>query len=74
LVQLERQGRGDVGTSQFAANYAPLVIASLPDCQASRAELETAMQRLLANDVLVVEQVGPPSRRRAYLRRKGGNK
>lgn len=73
LIQLDRQGRRDVGTSLHASNYAPSVIAKLPDCAASRSELEAAMQRLLANDVLVVEQVGPPSKRRSYIRRKGGN-
>jgi RecA-family ATPase len=72
LDKLERQGRGDASPSPFASNYAPTVIAKMPNSPATKVELARAMERLLASGALVVEQVGPPSKRRYRIRREGG--
>jgi RecA-family ATPase len=72
MAELERQGRGEVGPSVHGANFAPSIIAKLPDCQASKPELTATMERLLTKGALIVEQAGPPSRRKSILKRVEG--
>ncbi|MCP8939397.1 AAA family ATPase [Alsobacter sp. SYSU M60028] len=69
LAQFERQGR--TVSPNSGANYAPNEFAKHPDALSiSKVSFRAAMDRLLASGRVVIEDIGPPSRRLKALKRR----
>jgi RecA-family ATPase len=65
---VERNTQGRWVTPNKASGYAPKELAAMPTAAGfTAAALANAMERLLANHVIVVEEFGPPSKRRQRL-------
>jgi RecA-family ATPase len=68
VLKILHDQKQDLGVSRFAANYAPAKIAQHSRARGVRKhELEAAMQRLLDQNKIHIETVGPPSKERKYL-------
>ena len=65
LQRLNDQNRGPFSHKKQSNNYAPKVLAALPEAKAAgikKAALATAMERLLDAKKIAVEPYGPPSK------------
>lgn len=66
LAELAKQGRKV--SPKASSMYAPKVFAGLPGSEGvSKRAFQTAMEELLSNGAIRVEEEGPPSKRRAFL-------
>lgn len=66
LAELAKQGRKV--SPKASSMYAPKVFAGLPGSEGvSKRAFQAAMEKLLSNGAIRVEEEGPPSKRRAFL-------
>lgn len=66
LAELAKQGRKV--SPKASSMYAPKVFAGLPGSEGvSKRAFKTAMEELLSNGTIRVEEEGPPSKRRSFL-------
>lgn len=66
LAELAKQGRKV--SPKASSMYAPKVFAGLPGSEGvSKRAFQAAMEELLSNGAIRVEEEGPPSKRRAFL-------
>ena len=64
-----KQGRFVTDTN--SSTYALAVFAAAPDCKLTKSALKAAMERLFASGAIILQEEGPPSKRRKRIVRAG---